>query len=81
MRADDARRWVAARCEAERREGQAKPEAPPDPAVSWARALSLMALLERMIGWPIEPDAIRRREDEAAADAWMRLRAAYRRRA
>ena len=80
MRGDDVRRWVDARRaveECERRAGAA----PPDPAVAWRQALSLIALVGRMVGWPVESDHIRRREDALAAEAWTRLRAGYKRRA
>jgi hypothetical protein len=43
--------------------------------------LALFALMGRLVGWTVEPDEIRRREDRSAAPAWMRLREAYRRRA
>jgi hypothetical protein len=78
MRADDVRRWVGARQAAEQRE-RLSASATPEPAVAWRQALSLFALVGRMVGWPIEPDPLRRREDAAAAEAWRRLRAAHRR--
>jgi hypothetical protein len=73
------RRWMAARRAAEGYERRlAGPAA--EPGVCWRRTLSLFALLGRMIGWPVPPDDLRRREDASAADAWLRLREAYRRR-
>jgi len=45
------------------------------PGQAWEQTLSLFALLGRMVGWPVAPDAVRRSEEAAAADAWKRLRA------
>ena len=80
MRAEDVRRWAdnwRAAEERSRRSGEPALE----PAVAWRQALSLFALVGRLVGWPVEPDQIRRREYAAAAETWTRLRAAYRRRA
>jgi hypothetical protein len=78
MQTEDIRRWIEARRFVEEHEQRsAVPEAP---ETSWRRALSLFALVGRMIGWPVPPDDIRRREDTTAQQAWMRLRDAYGRR-
>ena len=77
MRADELRRWAASRRSAEEHEFEASQPAP-DPETSWRQALSLFALLGRMVGWPVPPDAVRSREDAQAFDAWTRLRRAYR---
>lgn len=79
MRAEDVRRWVNAHRAAASHEHLFAGTAP-SPEVSWRQALSLIALVGRMVGWPVEPDAIRRREDESAAQTWLRLRAACGRR-
>jgi hypothetical protein len=71
MQTDDLRRWVEARRFVE--EHERRSVVPEDPQASWQRALSLFALLGRMIGWPVAPDDIRRRERAAAERAWMRL--------
>jgi hypothetical protein len=80
MRAEDMRRWAAARRSAEEHELRTAGPAP-EPQDAWLGALSLFSLLGRMVGWPVAPDAIREREDATAAQAWTRLRAAYRRHA
>jgi len=76
MADQDIRRWVEARRAAEAFELR---EAPPalDPQASWRHTLDLMALLGRMVGWPVPEDEVRRRENEAAAAAWDRLRRHY----
>lgn len=76
MLARDLREWIGARraLEAYQRRS-AVPASPPD--VSWRQALSLLALVDKMIGWPVPPDEVRRREDAVAADAWRRLRTRY----
>jgi hypothetical protein len=78
MQSADVRQWVDARRSLEAYERQSAGPAPP-PDVAWRQAVALLALLGRMVGWPVLPDEIRRREDAAAADAWLRLRANYRR--
>jgi hypothetical protein len=78
MQAEDLRLWVDGRRFVE--EYERRLAVPEEPEVSWQRALSLFALLDRMIGWPVAPDEIRRHEDETAERAWMRLREDYRRR-
>ena len=80
MRAEDVRRWADNWRAAEERSRRSS-EPSLEPAVTWRQALSLFALMGRLVGWPVEPDEIRRREDRSAAQAWMRLREAYRRRA
>ena len=77
MRAEDIRRWVEGQRAAEKAGHAVDDGRPVEPHVSWAQALSLLALLGRSVGWPVAPDEVRRREDEQAAFAWMRLRAAY----
>jgi len=77
MRAEDVRRWMEARRAVEELERRSAGP-PPDPAVSWRQALSLFALVGRMVGWPVEPDGIRQREDASAVEAWTKLRAGYR---
>ena len=77
MLARDVREWIGARQALEALERRSAAPAPP-PDVSWRQALSLLALVDRMIGWPVPPDAVRRREDAVAADAWRRLRTRYR---
>jgi hypothetical protein len=74
MHAEQLRRWVEARRFVE--DFQRRSANAPEPRVAWAQALSLFALLGRMTGWPVEPDDIRRREDELARQAWTRLHAA-----
>jgi hypothetical protein len=75
MRAEDIRRWVEGQ-RAAAEASQALDEAGPvEPRVSWAQALSLIALIGQSIGWPVPPDEVRRRADEQAALAWSRLRA------
>jgi hypothetical protein len=77
MLARDVREWIEARRALEAHEHRsAAPALPPD--VSWRQALSLLALVDRMIGWPVPPDAVRQREDAVAADAWRRLRGGFR---
>lgn len=78
MRAEDLQRWADAWRAVEERSRWCD-AVPPEPEVAWRRALSLFALVGRLIGWPVEPDDIRRREDASAAETWARLRAAYRR--
>ncbi len=78
MRAEDARRFVEAHRAVE--DCERRPGAAASPEACWQQALSLFALLGRMVGWPVEPDEIRRREDAAAAEVWARLRAAGARR-
>lgn len=79
MRAADVRRWLDNQRVAEAR--RLHLDGPiPDPEASWRQASSLLALLGRMIGWPVAPDSVRTREDAAAAQAWARVRAAFRRR-
>jgi hypothetical protein len=78
MQTEDLRLWVDARRFVE--EYERRLAVPEEPEVSWQRALSLFALLDRMIGWPVAPDEIRRQEDETAEQAWMQLREGYRRR-
>jgi hypothetical protein len=74
----DVREWIAARRALEDHERRSVgPASPPD--VSWRQALSLLALVDRMIGWPVPTDEVRRREDAVAADAWRRLRIRFRR--
>jgi hypothetical protein len=80
MRAEDVRRWAEARRSAEEHELRSAGAAP-EPQAAWLSALSLFSLLGRMVGWPVPPDPIREREDATAAQAWTKLRAAYRRRA
>jgi hypothetical protein len=79
MRAGDVRRWIEDRRVAESRALATTGQAP-DALTSFRQALSLLALLGRMVGWPVPPDAIREREDVAAGDAWAALRAGYRHR-
>jgi hypothetical protein len=74
MHPDDVRRWVEARRFVEEHDRRAAESM--EPEVSWRQALSLFALVGRMIGWPVAPDEIRRRENASAEQAWMRLRAA-----
>jgi hypothetical protein len=74
MRAGELRRWVEARRSVEEFERSAAAGAIP-PGQAWEQALSLFALLGRMVGWPVAPDEVRRREEAASADAWKRLRA------
>jgi len=74
MQAEDLRRWVEARRFVE--EHQRRPATPKEPEVSWRQALSLFALVGRLIGWPVDPDDIRRREDASAEQTWVRLRIA-----
>jgi hypothetical protein len=80
MRAEDVHRWAASWRAVEER-SRYSGGAPLEPAAAWRQALSLFALVGRLIGWPVEPDDIRRREDALAVQAWQRLRAASRRRA
>jgi predicted ATP-grasp superfamily ATP-dependent carboligase len=77
MLARDVHEWIEARRALEAHERRsAAPASPPD--VSWRQALSLIALVDKMIGWPVPTDEVRRREDAMAADAWRRLRTRYR---
>lgn len=78
MQPDDLRRWVEARRATDER-GRRETR-PAGPVESWQQALSLIALVGRMVGWPVAPDEVRRREDSSAGQAWMRLRAGYGRR-
>ena len=78
MRQEDLRRWVSAQRAVEARERRDLAAQPPEPEVAWNQALSLIALLGRLIGWPPPEDETRRREDEYASAQWTRLRAAYR---
>jgi len=78
MQADDLRRWIESRRAADEHGRPAARLA--EPAESWRQALSLIALVGRMVGWPVPPDEVRRREDSIAGQAWMKLRAGYRRR-
>jgi hypothetical protein len=80
MTSEDLRRWVEGHRAAEQAGQAADDGRPVEPSVSWAQALSLLALLGRSIGWPVPPDEVRRREDEQAALAWERLRRTYRNR-
>jgi hypothetical protein len=80
MKSEDLRRWVEGHRAAEQAGQAADDGRPVEPPVSWAQALSLLALLGRSIGWPVPPDEVRRREDEQAALAWERLRRTYRNR-
>jgi len=74
MRAGELRRWVEARRSVEEFERSAAAAGIP-PGRAWEQALSLFALLGTMVGWPVAPDDVRRREEAAATDAWQRLRA------
>jgi hypothetical protein len=78
MRPEDVRHWARGRRAAEERDLDSRGLAA-DPRAAWRQALSLFALLDRMVGWPVPQDDVRRREDRAAAQAWTKLRAAHRR--
>ncbi len=78
MRREDLRRWVAARRAADEVPVASAEEMDSTAAETWAQAMSLVAMVGHFVGWPVEPDAVRKREDEAAARAWELLRAAYR---
>lgn len=72
---ENLRRWVEDKRAAEVREREAARGG------SFARdpvraALDLIAIAGRLHGWPIPPDAVRRREDEIARERWSRLRRA-----
>lgn len=73
MRPEDLRRWVAQKRDAERveRELARDRDVVPDPI---AAALDLIRLGGRLQGWPVEEDAISRREDLEMYDRWARLR-------
>jgi hypothetical protein len=75
MQADELRRWVDARRATD--EQERRTARPAGPAKSWQQALSLIALVGRMVGWPVPPDEVRRREDSSAGQAWTKLRAGY----
>lgn len=80
MQAEQVRRWLEDKRAGEAR-GRTSDVALPEPPAAWRQASALIAMLRSFAGWPVPPDEVRLREDAAAADAWMRLRAAYRRRA
>lgn len=71
----DLRRWIEdQRAAQEREREQARGGAfARDPVRA---ALDLIAVAGRLHGWPIPPDAVRRREDEIARERWARLRRA-----
>jgi hypothetical protein len=78
VRAEDVRRWVAARRAAEAREREEARERGPSAPAAIASALALIALAGRLHGWPLPEDEVSRREEARARGAWARLRAAAR---
>ena len=72
--------WIASRQAAEARERQELREAGANPEQSVAQMLALIALWERLHGWPAPEDPVTAREDAAMYETWSRLRAAARRR-
>jgi hypothetical protein len=75
MQRDEVRRWIESRRMVDEFD-RCHAHSAPDPARCWQQSLSLIALVGEMIGWPVPPDDIRRRDDEIAAVAWRKLRAA-----
>ncbi|HUB06140.1 MAG TPA: hypothetical protein VMB50_04025 [Myxococcales bacterium] len=73
MDRDELLQWVEARRAASERETQELARAGP-PHDSFARALRLIALGAATLGWPFPEDAVTRRENEQAAEAWAKLR-------
>ncbi len=76
MRPEQLRRWIESRRSAEARERQELAGRPPSAEWSISTALSLIALVGQIQGWPPVEDDVSRRENEYAAEQWARLRRA-----
>lgn len=77
MQPDEIRRWILARRGAERREYEELRGSPISSLDSVRRALALIALAGRAIGWPLSEDPVSEREDRAGYERWVRLRSGW----
>lgn len=75
MDPDDLRAWVASRRAAAEREREELREKGPGPEFAIRSALALIALTERLHGWPVPEDEVTRREDLQMWENWARVRA------
>ena len=72
---EDLRRWAENhRAAVEREREEIRGGAYVDDPIK--AGLGLIALAVRLHGWPVPVDPVRQREDEAAREAWDRLRTA-----
>jgi hypothetical protein len=76
----DLRRWVDDRRAVAQREQAQLAATWGEPAQAIAAALSLIALVGRLHGWPPPADPVSEREDQAMWDRFARLRARFVRR-
>ena len=74
----DARRWVAAREAAGRREREIARETVPTPAEAFLRGLALAAFVRSLHGWPPHETDAEWRQDLAGYASWNALRARLR---
>ena len=74
---DDIVRFVENRRAAARREDEERAMRPESPADAVAAALALVALYERLHGWPPADDPVSRRDVEAVRGRFARLRRWY----
>ena len=78
MNPDDIRRWAENHRAAAARERELAREHPLSPADSFAAAMSLLVLFEKLHGSPFDRrDPVSEREDAESREAWTKLRARW----
>ena len=75
--AKDVRKWIAGFRVAQEREQAELRQRPFHRAESITRALALIDVTGRHLGWPFPDDPVGAREDRRGRSAWTRLRRRY----
>ena len=70
----DLRRWLGQRRLAAQRERSEMQRAVLPPHEAFEHGLAMIALAQRLCGWPVPEDESERREDEQAYRRWATLR-------
>ncbi len=77
MQSAQLRSWVSARRLAERRDLREKYVNDSRTGSHLQDPLAAVALMGAALGWPVPENAVRRRQNELAREAWTKLRAQY----